>query len=696
MHDQFSEITTIPPFLDITRIIQRVDEVNAIQRMLAAPQTSALMLVGEAGVGKTTLAALLFHRFAMAKEADLPAPKALIWLNIHASMTFPEMLMTLLEQLGAFEPDFVLLKPQQQISTLLRALRRPGKSVFLVLDHFDLLLQADDTGTRMKSVLERELFSHFSDMLRTGIGGSRILLTGRESLFEQSGEHPVRSYLVSRISIPEGIALLQQQGITGSQEELSLIWQRCAGHVFSLVLFCAVVRVSGLSPSTLLFTDNYQYVWRDDVVQQLVTLFYQHLNALQRQVLRVLSLFTEPIPVSTIVATMSNEQAALPDLQTNESFMNRFKQELRVLTQCSVLQIVLVAQQEPCFELHAVVRRYVIAHYAETSEAQGQEDAALGVSGPRGLMQVDAEAQEVALAAGHRQVASYYQAVAREQCPPREERTRLRDVMPIIATIRHLCLGYQWQAGCELLFSEGLHQMLPRCGAHTVLIGLYTALVPPLGMVQRRDEGLMCSHLATLHGWIGDYEQSERYFARALAVQHEVGDTRGMASSLTNRGELCRLQMDTVQAQACFEQAIALNTKQKSPKRQDVHLRSVVLHNMGLLYHQEKDYDAASHCYIHALRLSYQLQEQYDKGTILTNLGLLLYEQGRLRDALSVLLAALRLRQTLQDGGVTLLTRFLFGIEQKMGTETYTHLCRAALETQEEVVSRLLTVNIPV
>ena len=111
---------------------------------------------------------------------------------------------------------------------------------------------------------------------------------------------------------------------------------------------------------------------------------------------------------------------------------------------------------------------------------------------------------------------------------------------------------------------------------------------------------------------------------------------------------------------------------------------------MGLLYHIEKEYATAFNCYVAALRLTYQLQEQYDKGTILTNLGLLLYEQGQHRESFAVLLAALHLRQSLQDSGTTLLARFLFGVEQKMGTEAYKHLCEQAVATQEEVFAQLM------
>ncbi|HCI78741.1 MAG TPA: hypothetical protein DHW02_03535 [Ktedonobacter sp.] len=698
MRDHLFEVDTTPPFLDTTRIMQRADEVGAIQRMLTDPQTMTVVLVGNAGTGKSTLAALLYHRLLMAKNAGLPAPHHLVWLRMSAYTTFPDMLAGLLKSLHAPEPDFALLKPQQQISSLLRAFRRNRENALVVLDQFEELVHSERKELQDIDTHDSELSTLFFEMLQTNLGNSRVLLTSREMLFDEQNSEggSVRSYLVSRISTPEGTALLQRYGLNASSEELSMIWQRCSGLVFALVLFCALVHVSDVTPTTLLHSNEYQALWQGDVLTNLIALLFRRVTLMQRHMLRGLSLFDEPVPQSAVMATMSNGNQSL-DKVYGEQFINRFNRELQTLAQLSVLQVVSLPDKEMRFALHPVLRQYILEHYidVETENVDGQGVASLGVSGPLNPMQTNPEAQHIALAAGHRQVANYYCALMKEQYPPREQRTGLQDVTPLIAAIRHLCLGYQWQAASDLLFAEGLHQSLPRWGAWRTLAGLYVALISPSGMIQRRDEGLVTSLLATLYGQLGDYSQSQNYFDRALAIQHEVKDVRGEAVTLANRGELCRMHGETAQAQQYFEQAIALGKSQNVSNRQDIHLRSIVLHNMGLLYHIEKEYATAFNCYIHALRLTYQLQEQYDKGTILTNLGLLLYEQGRHRESFAVLLAALHLRQSLQDSGTTLLARFLFGVEQKMGAEAYKHLCEQAIATQEEVFAQLMATQTP-
>src|ERR1700680_2869944 len=52
----------VPPTTDARAILQRADEVNAVLRMLGEAQTSTVVLTGDAGTGKSTLAALVYRQ----------------------------------------------------------------------------------------------------------------------------------------------------------------------------------------------------------------------------------------------------------------------------------------------------------------------------------------------------------------------------------------------------------------------------------------------------------------------------------------------------------------------------------------------------------------------------------------------------------------------------------------------------------
>src|SRR5205807_4620814 len=140
---------------------------------------------------------------------------------------------SILSAINMSEPGFFLLRPEQQVSTLLRALRRRSEPTLMVLNQFEELLHAET----QQGLEGRGEISLFLEMLQQDLGVSRVLLTCQRSPYDKQSsgqETRVRSFLVSRISLPEGVALLQQRGIHGSYEELSLVWQRCGGHVFAL------------------------------------------------------------------------------------------------------------------------------------------------------------------------------------------------------------------------------------------------------------------------------------------------------------------------------------------------------------------------------------------------------------------------------------------------------------------------------
>ncbi len=135
--------TTTPPPTDPLTVMQRADDVNTMQRMLNDVHTSTVMLIGNPGAGKSTLASLLYNRLLLAKQQGLPAPRYIVWLGIDTYTTLPDMLAAILNSIDMYAPGFFLLKPDQQIAALLQALRRPQENALIILDQFESLLHPE-------------------------------------------------------------------------------------------------------------------------------------------------------------------------------------------------------------------------------------------------------------------------------------------------------------------------------------------------------------------------------------------------------------------------------------------------------------------------------------------------------------------------------------------------------------------------
>jgi tetratricopeptide (TPR) repeat protein len=676
----FSIDDTVPPATDINTIMQRGDEVNAVLRMLMDVQTSTVVLSGDAGAGKSTLAALLYRRLELTLQAGLPAPKHFVWLSLGVHTTLPDVIAAILGGLNISEPGFFLLKPEEQIATLLRALRRPQEPLVVVLDQFDTLLDPET----LLGLEGRGAVLQFLDMLQQDLGVSRVLLTCYRSPFpgQDLQETRVRSFLVSRISMPEGVALLQQRGVQGTYEDLSLTWQRCGGHAFALVIFSALLRLSGLSLSYLLNAPDYQSLWSSEVPIHLLAAVYSYLNPIQYTLVSMLSLFNEPVPAQGLLMTIMGEQTSVN--------LAIYEQELKLLTQLSLVQQSVDQQDVPCYSLHPMFRQYVLEHYLAggTVRPGGVGATSLGVTGTMSPIMEGEEAREVALAAGHMRVAAYYQLLAEKHYFPREKRSSPQDIVYLLAAVRHLCLGWHWQQACDMILSEGIYESMVQWGAWNALIGLYMTMLPPNGVLTRRDEGLICNHLGLLYDRLGNYPLSQAFYERALAVQRKINDKHGQAITLTNQGELFRSIFEWQQARTNFDQARVLNQQLR-----DSLLESVLLHNLGILHHAVKDYQQAFIYYQEALRFARTLEERYNEGMILTNIGLLFYEQGFQAEALAVLFYTLQLRKSLQYSTISYIERFLTTLEDSMEVDAFASLRQTSREVEEQVLSRLVSPN---
>ncbi len=754
---------TVPPIADPEHVgvegaersllLQRADDMSTIRGMLNKPHTSAVNLSGEPGVGKSTLAGLVYY-----EVRNGGGMRHVVWVSLGPYATLPDVIAAVLCGIGSDSGDFFLLTPEQQIGLLVQALGRPQETAFIVLDSFEELL-TPESGEGLPG---RGAIGLFLETLRdVDIGASRVLLTSTRSLsgygtdtsamgtinrsLQKGQELHIRSYLVSRVSIPEGMALLHQWGVQGSHSELSLIWQRCGGHVFALVLFSVLTHLSGFSLSYLLNSPDYAPMWNGEVTRNLIETVYYFLNPIQRTLLRALCLFAEPVPLDAIATAIVGESAAeeeramnrVPTASNEESNAGSpykaFQGELSALVRMSLVQEQVKGIGEHSYFLHPLLRQYTLEHYLEgrdhssprlpvpqTGLPQGMplqtnayrsghpqgmplQTNVLGVAAPEDPAVRHPEAWHIALAAGHMRVAAYYARLAQEYCPPREQRTGLADVEPIVAMIQHLCLGWHWQEAYNLLRAEGLYEHMLQWGAFNTLIGLYTAMLPPLGVVSRHDFGEMCGQLGVLYGRLGEDAQSQAYYEQALAVFREVGDGYAQAVTLANEGELFRGRGEWEKAQSIFEQALTLNSQYS-----DEHLQSVILHNLGLLYQARKDYATALRCYVESLKLAHglpvpqtgfpqgvPLQERYNEGMILSNMGFLLFEQGHLPDAIALLSYAVQLRQSLHDPAVGAVIDFLHVLEQKMGSEAFARLRSSPSANynlgSHDLISRLLS-----
>src|SRR6202035_5723996 len=150
--------------------------------------------------------------------------------------------------------------------------------------------------------------------------------------------------------------------VQGMPEELSFIWQRCAGHAYALVLCSALVHLSNISLDILLNSPDYRPLWSGDVIANLIIAIHYFLNPTQNAIINALSLFHEPVSKVGIFVTITGETIADQKQNERADVVGAFEQELQLLAHLGVIQTLFGVTDAFCYTLHPLMRQYTLEH----------------------------------------------------------------------------------------------------------------------------------------------------------------------------------------------------------------------------------------------------------------------------------------------------------------------------------------------
>jgi tetratricopeptide (TPR) repeat protein len=591
----------LPPPIDSVTIEQRENVVQAAYEMLRQPGTSCVVLTGIAGVGKSTLAALLYRFVEMQHHAG----KSIVtleplWLRVDASVTLADVTGNLFEVLGKSPPDFTHLSPQSQAMVLFNALNTMGQARLVILDQFENLLDPE-TGFALPT---RPGVGEWLDVLNSQQfkqSGCRILLTSRlwpKGTREYAPVH-MREYEIKGLESMEGIDLLQKLGVTAAEADLREAVKRCEGHALSLTLLATLLkRNRSLSLGVVLNNPLYIQFWTGDIARNLLDYTYQQqLDPAQRKLLLAFSVYREAVPLGAVQALIDGN-ARIPTSQ--------------ILTALETLlaQHLLQAVGEDRYQLHAIVANYARDHFVDSDDTANMQ----------------------ALQAAHMKAAQYYRHQAQTSAPPREKRRGVSDVHDMIEAVWQLCQAEQWQSAYNLIQREGIFADLRRWGSDVVSLDLYQLLLPlNKWHPEPAQAAYLYSHLGRLYDDLGETEKARSSYAQALNISSEIGDGKREGVALNNLGRLSEALGKTEEARTYFEQALDVCRKVK-----DRGGEGTTLNNLGQVYTILSRTELARSCLEQALTI-FRGDAQYPAGEAraLNNLGRLsanLGEKERARD----------------------------------------------------------------
>lgn len=599
----------LPPPTSARTIQQREQTVQAIYGQLLQDETTAVVLTGIGGVGKSTLAALVYRYAEEQRRANHGILSTeTLWLTITERVTMADFMATLFEAFAYPLSDWSTLPPQSQAVALLDLLNSREETRLIILDQFENLLDLQ-TGYILS---DRPGVGEWLDAINSQPCRCRFLLTSR--LWPRgTREYPptyLQEYQVYGLDDVEGTELLQKQGVHAHVSDLRTAVQRCEGHAFSLVLLASLLRTHQI-PLTALFTNGlYTQLWDGNMARNFLdSIFMLQLTPRERDILVAFSIFREPMGLeaaSTLLSSPVDGKKVMPeDVET-------------LLSHC-----LLQASGDGKYRLHAIVANYAQAHHDGRSE----------------------QTNDLMLRSAHSRAAQYYHQQALLHFPPKEERLRVKDVQPLVEAVWHFCQASEWKQAYTLMEEEKLFSELRHWGGNAILLELCTLLQTAKDedwSPTPHQQAIITSSLGWVYGALGQRKQARASYEEALKRYRQAKDSRGENRTLSDLGWDYLTQGQLRKALAYYEQSLQLCEQLGD------HIGTAFNYNcLGWIYSAlGKKQQATTLCF-HALHLCEEIEDRNGKGRALHALGRISLDLGKHQQALRYLEEALAIRQSM-------------------------------------------------
>lgn len=608
----FRKIAGLLPPTDPRTIQQRETSVKEVHTELTDTHISAVVLTGIAGVGKSTLAALVYRYAEEQRRAgNGPFTAKAIWLNVDPAVTMDDLIGTLFEHLGKPLPDVSNWDPRLQAAALFNELNAIDKVQLVILDQFENLLDWQTGQANRPGVGE------WLDAINSHPCTSRILLTSRP--WPRGTHHYpptyMQEYYVEGLELSEGIDLLRKQGVEAKQAteaELYEVVTRCDGHAHALTLLASILRHNrSLSLTTFLKNPMYARFWTGDIARNLLDYIWtQQMSELERKLLLAFSVYREPVTLEA-AQVLVNFGTEVPKMQMLHA--------LHVLLAQHLLQ----ALGEERYQLHAIVAIYAKDHFDDSSE-------------PANLR---------TLRTAHASAAQYYQQQASINCPPRKNRQQSSDIHPLIEAIWQLCQAERWREAYDLMQREGIFADLNLWEENATLLELYQLLLPlDKWQPERLQEMDISNNLGVVYADLGRKEEARTYLEQALSISRELDD-RGRESIILNKLGMVYADLGmTEEARENLEQALGIDRELGDRMRE-----GMTLNNLGSIYWVLRKKERALEYYEAALSIHRDIGNREGEGTTLNGLGLVYNSLGQKEQAREYYKQALKIRREVRD-----------------------------------------------
>ncbi|PZS01271.1 MAG: hypothetical protein DLM69_05140, partial [Candidatus Chloroheliales bacterium] len=485
------------PIPDVSRVVGRTVQLQELRDRLR--QDARLAIVGVAGVGKTTLAAMY------CADRNLRGNyRAVCWFEMKGQ----PLVSDLARQFGALlgrQPSEQAKSEEDFARQLLEWLHDLNGQYLIVLNNAETVLDENSNATSGWATLLGE----------ARLGGNRLLLTTRQQV--RAGGELLPGYNLGGLSEDEAVALLTARGVVASDAQLREAARKCECHTYALI-FLAQLVADGRKLARLLQSKT---LWQGEIAANLLDEVYRGLDAGQQALLRYVSVYDVPDllrqPVSTaeLAAMLHELDAPLRPLPIEDWDADGVDALGLALTRRSLLEY----SADERYTIHAIVRDYAYKQLP------------------------DPAAHHRAAAASLRR--QYSTAHPDPHTRPAKDSA---EVQPLLDAFDQLCAAGEYQQAAELLntpleyLSGGdpisLKTLLNRWSEFSRLQTMLERLVNAPTALEDGSRAAVIGNLGAVYDDLGEYDKAIEYSTRSLELAQQLGDRLVQAQSLISLGNV--------------------------------------------------------------------------------------------------------------------------------------------------------------
>ncbi len=327
--------------------------VEELYRRLREPDVSAIYLTGIDGMGKSTLAKLIYKHIERQKYGSFN--NGVIWFSIDADTKFSEIVETLIVKLRLSRhrfPDFANLPAQTQVDRFVELLK-DSKIQWLIILDFKTPLD----GQTRKVLADCPGFREWLVLLNNNDPSPcRVLFTSRPWSPESKGYFPdyvpnyIKEHHVKGLEVNEAVKLLEMYQVKATTEDANTVIGHCDGHAGALALLGVFLYNKHMSLATFLEDDKNLDLWMQEVTDTFVAPKYQLLDSPVQKLLIAFSIYRKPLSIEGALAVISD---------LDEANKMKLHQALPILINQPLL---LRAVEQDHYRLPVIVADYVRRH----------------------------------------------------------------------------------------------------------------------------------------------------------------------------------------------------------------------------------------------------------------------------------------------------------------------------------------------